>query len=225
MLRSTLRYPYNALIRPHIPRKIGVLNGVAVRWPRLLDIDDHTSDWKAGTVGAVQETVSAGDTVVEIGGGFGVCTVWAAREAGRNGQGQVITYEAAKNRVDVIRETIGLNEVDDSVTVRHAVVGESVDVFGEMAGASEVPPSDLPEGDVLVMDCEGAELEILKRIREDTEWRPRELVVETHGFAGAPTEEVVGNLENLSYTTDVRGMASPHGSPEEDNQIVIGTRE
>jgi len=221
VIRSLFRYPYNTFVRPYLPRKIGMMNGVAVRWPRLFDIDDHTPDWKAGTVSAVRESITSADTVVEIGGGFGVCTVWAAREAeGPNGAGEVISFEAAENRVEVMRETIELNKVSDAVSVRHAVVGESVDVFGEMEGASKVSPAELPNCDVLVMDCEGAEFDILKHIQERDDWRPDRVVVETHGFAGAPTDEIKTVLRELGYSIAGTRLASPHNSGEENDVIL-----
>jgi len=220
-IRSLLRYPYNRFVRSQLPRKIGVMNGVAVRWPRLFDIDDHTPDWKAGTVGAVRKSVTPGDTVVEIGGGFGVCTVWAAREAkGSDTSGEIITFEAAANRVRVIQETIKLNQVSSTASVQHAIVGESVDVFGEMKGANKISPVDIPECDVLIMDCEGAEHGILTDIRDRTEHRPDRIVVETHGFAGSSTNKIKNILNELQYSIKNTVLASPHNSGEENDVIT-----
>lgn len=217
-VRQLLSRPYNAVIRPYLPRKIGVKNGVAVRFERLLDFDDVTTDWKDGTVSAVRQTVDEGDTVVEIGGGFGVCTVWAARRAGTDGD--VITYEASEERYDILQETVEINKVADRVHLKHALVGENIDTFGDESRADEIPPQDLPECDTFITDCEGAELGILESIFDSSFTEPPKLVIETHGFAGASTDKITALLESEGYTIEDVQIASPHNSGEE-NDVVI----
>jgi len=218
-LRDLLRKPYNKFVREHLPRKIGVYNGVAVRFPRFLDFDDHTQNWKKGTVGRVKDAVREGDRVLEVGSGFGVCTVWAARQAGTDGG--VVTYEASADRYAILKETLELNEVSDRVRTHHALVGENVDVFGPLADANQIPPRDLPDADVFITDCEGAELDLLTELFEEDELRPRSLVIETHGFAGSSTEAVVNCLRKQDYEIIGIQQASPHGNREDDNQVVL----
>lgn len=217
-VRSLLRVPYNRFLRDRLPRKIGAYNGVAIRYPRLFDIEDHVPDWKDGTVASVRETVRVGDRVVEIGSGFGVCTVWAARKA--TAEGAVTTFEASANRRGIVEETLELNGVADVVSVHHAVVGTDVDVFGELEGASERAPAELPDCDVLVTDCEGAELGILRELRGVDGFDPRSMVIETHGFAGSKTDEVVALLRDWGYEVEDVDMASPYGREEQDNMVV-----
>jgi hypothetical protein len=217
-LRTYARKPYNRYLRDRLPRRIGVFNGVAVRWPRLFDVRDHVPDWKAGTISAVQAAVRPGDTVVEIGGGFGVCTVQAAREAGVSGE--VYTFEASASRYDVIQETLELNDVAEQVTVRHALVGDAVDVFGPLSGAPTVDPEDVPECDVLVTDCEGAEKAVLAGLFATDRPLPRTFVVETHGFADSTTDDAAAMLREAGYTIESITPASPETDPEEDNRVI-----
>lgn len=212
---SLLNTTYNAIVRPHLPRKIGTFNGVAVRWPRLLDRQDHYPEWKRGTVGAVREQVGCGDHVVDVGTGFGVCTTVAARQGAT-----VDTFEASVGRVEIARETMVLNDVEESVDVHHAVVGApGAEVFGSFAGADRLAPEDLPACDVLVTDCEGAERELVEQLDVI---QPERLVIETHGFAGSPTEHIVDRVEAAGYSVvDVVAPASTHADPEEDNKVVV----
>jgi hypothetical protein len=66
--------------------------------------------------------------------------------------------------------------------VQHAVVGEAISVYGERDGHSPriLPPGELPKTDVLEVDCEGAEIGILRNmtirpppIAGETPWRLR----------------------------------------------------
>lgn len=223
MIREALRVPYNKLVRQHLPRKIGVYNGVSVRFPKFLDFEDHVQDWKAGTVGGVKEAVDIGDTVVEIGSGFGVCTVWAARKVTETGN--VFTYEASSNRFDILNETLELNGVSENVRTHHALVGNDIDVFGPLSEAEKISPSKLTNCDVLVTDCEGAELEILSDLQQRDEFQPRSVVIETHGFAGSETEAVIDILESQGYHIESVTMASPYSNEEEDNRVVTATHE
>lgn len=217
-LKQALQYSYNNLVRPHLPRKISVYNGVSIRYIRFLDFTDHVPDWKEGTVSSVKDTVTCGDRVVEIGSGFGVCTVWAARRAGDDGG--VTTYEASENRYGILNETLRLNGVSNRVETNHALVGEKIDVFGELATADEIYPVDLPQCDVLITDCEGAEMQILSALRDQDGFNPRSMVIETHGFAGASTDAVIDELQEQGYEITSIKDASPYGSPEEDNKVV-----
>ena len=104
-----------------------------------------------------------------------------------------------------------------NINVHHAVVAKIVGTFhvvGTFNGgvASDLgpvlPPSQLPTCNVLEMDCEGAEVEILREMTI----QPRVIVVETHGLYGAPTDLVASLLEKRGYVVSDRGVAEPrHG--------------
>lgn len=103
VVRSLLCVPYNALVRTQLSRKIGSYNGVAVQYPRFLDFDDYVPDWKDGTVSFVVRAVSPGDDVLEIGTGFGVCTVRVAQEPGQTDQSSP-TRRALTGLISLVRQ-------------------------------------------------------------------------------------------------------------------------
>lgn len=197
LLRSavtdSLRRAYNATIRNYLPRKIGYYNGVAVRAPRLFDFTDHIPDYKAEQMDCIAAAVEAGDTVVNVGGGYGVSTVVAARRVGP--AGRVVTFEPAGEVLGPLRETAEINDVADRVELRHAAVGPPSHPKGSIEGAETLPPSALPECDVLILDCDGAEAEIVPRL----EIRPRDLVIESHPRYGVDTGALLSVLSSMGY--------------------------
>lgn len=193
MIRDVIQAAYDATLRPRLPRKIVVHNGVAVRSGRLFDATDVKRNYEASLVAAIRERVEPGDGVVVVGGGHGVSTVVARRRAGPDGE--VSVYEGAAEQVERVRETLSLNGVADGVTVNHGVVGDPQNVWDDFEAADRVPPSDLPACDVLVLDCEGSEVHILA----DADL-PETVVVETHGVFDAPTRETRHLLEDRGMT-------------------------
>ena len=85
--------------------------------------------------------------------------------------------------VELCGETAELNKVDMEIV--HAVVEAGREVFGTLGGAETLRTGDL-EGDVLVLDCEGAEADILPAPQFDA------VIVETHPQHGADTAELTG---------------------------------
>jgi hypothetical protein len=192
-VRSVVRALYNRTLRPHLPQKIGVYNGVAVRKPRLFDLNDVVPGWEAELISHIEAQVESGDDIVVVGGGFGISSVVAAHQTGQ--EGSVIAYEAAAERYRKATETVKLNDVGEIVNLRHTLVGPDVAVKGTLSGASTVNPSNLPRCDVLILDCEGAETKIIDQLS----FRPRVLVIETHSCFDAPTSEVRSLVEELGY--------------------------
>ena len=102
-----------------------------------------------------------------------------------------------------VKESIELNKVDDWITVNHAIVEEPIHLEGDTSDAKIIYSKDLPDCDSLIMDCEGAELPILKNLRI----KPKLIIVETHPVFDSPKEEVIKVLNQLGYkiiSSDVR---------------------
>ena len=170
---------------------------------RLLDLavkrwwaDPHRSrpDYESGLVAGMRAHVGPGERVVVVGGGHGVTAAVAALTAGPDGR--VEAFEASDAMLPLIRQTLRAAGVAERVVVHHAVVGAAHGVYGATTAAvvTQVPPCD-----VLVLDCEGAEREILQGLADAPD-RPRVLLVETHGLYGAPTSDVRALAEGLGYT-------------------------
>jgi len=173
---------------------------VAVRGARSFDtiVPWHTTnvpEYEGALVRGIRENVGYGETVVVIGGGWGVSTVEAAEQVGV--EGIVTTFEGAKEQLNRVEETVRLNGVDDRVSVRHAVVARAISLLGKQKAAEQLRSEDLPPCDVLVLDCEGAEVEILQNM----EIHPHTVIVESHGFLGTPKSQVQETLEDCGYRT------------------------
>lgn len=187
--KSIVERVYSATIEGYLPRKVTEVNGVRTRKHRLLRISNEPN-YEEASVTALRKYCQSNDSILVLGGGWGVTTVWAARLGA-----DVTVYEAAKERVRTIREAVELNEVEDSVSIRHGVVGESKRLLGDDAGAPTVDPADLPGCDVVEMDIEGAELTVLEAFSIS----PRVIIVETHANYGAPASEVKRSLSRMDY--------------------------
>ncbi|MDB2243106.1 FkbM family methyltransferase [Halorubrum ezzemoulense] len=181
-------------------RKIGVYNGVSVRKDVLLRPDDVHPSYEKALINQIRNTVETGEKIVVIGGGNGVSTTVAARRAGVSGQ--VISYEGSEKHVKIVRETTVLNKISDRVTVKHAIVSDAYQLFSEAGTASRIEPSALPECDVIVMDCEGSELDILRNMSV----QPRAVIVETHAFLDSPEHKIRKELSKMNYSVVDRGV-------------------
>jgi len=176
------------------PRQIGVYNGVAARDCGL--VSRHEPQHKAVLAGAVRDVVSPGDRVIVVGGGRAVVAVHAARCGG-----VVTVYEAGDAAMRVTESVLALNDV--VFETQAAVVGEAGAVAGTPA-TDRVDPAGLT-GDVLVLDCEGAERDILPVDGFET------VIVETHPEHGSP----------LATISDALGTHEVVGDDPIDGQVVV----
>jgi FkbM family methyltransferase len=136
--------------------------------------------------------IRAGDRFADVGANIGVYTVGAARRGA-----MVVSYEPNPRVAALLRRNIGLNGVEDRVTVSEAAVGA---VHGELLlspiGVLDVAARIDPAGsvrvrsvtldgpfDVVKIDVEGYELEVLEGARAllaDPARRPRAVFLELH---------------------------------------------
>lgn len=232
LLTRGLALAYREGVRPHLPvlRRMsyaGIPTSVAARlgdrWvPRSWlpgDVCD-LPEYEATLLHAIRQFVRTGDSVVVVGGGVGVTATVAALQTGPSGH--VCVFEGGAAGVRNIGITARINGVRDRLSIEHAVVARDVHVYGWRKGRT-IAPSDLPDCDVLELDCEGAEAEILRELVI----RPRVVLVETHGLYGASTDLVVSLLDDLGYATRIAGLAEPR-IPEiceaGDIRVVVAER-
>lgn len=218
VLPSYRHLKYNGVFVRHRKR---LLSGVVPeRWLPVPQFDIPT--FESASVEGLKRVVRRGDTVVVVGGGTGVTAVIAARlSAGLDGS--VTCFEGAKDRVRYVREAAELNSVDN-LQVVHAVVGATSHLFGDADGCRLTDPKDLPNCQVLEMDCEGAEISILRQMVI----RPRAVVVETHGLFGAATMSVREALEDLGYRVVDLGVAVAHKRAyceAHDIRVLVGEQQ
>jgi len=203
---------YSKWIRPILPngepiRYAGVIVGYRKLGDGLIPKDwrprqsEDQLTYEDALVRGLQKFVKKGDRVVIVGGGLGVTAVIAARLVTESGG--VTCYEGAEEGVKNVRATAQLNQVGAQLKIEHAVVGSSISVWGAVPDNGVVDPGSLPECDVLELDCEGAEVEILEKMII----KPGVVLVETHGFLGAPRKKVREKLEWLGYQVTELGVA------------------
>lgn len=154
-----------------IPQRLGIEH-LPEYLTQYVQTDD--ADYEAQYIACIREYVQPGDDVVLVGGGNGISTVATARAAAPDGE--IVVYEAARESVERTRRTAELNDVDDRVTVEHAVVANDYATRGDSTRARCVSPTDLESCDVLAIDADGAELDILDALAI----APDRVIVEHH---------------------------------------------
>lgn len=198
---------YRRVLRPVLPRQRCELNGVAVVGPsRVFESQTTYPEYKQCMCEFIRAHVGPGDTVSVVGGGFGVLSVVCAQQGA-----QVETYEASADSYADIQTTLSLNECHDSVEVHPAVVGRYDDhdreKYGFAPATPRLSPSDVCTScDVLVLDCEGAEADILSAIGPT----PDRIIVEYHGFVDVTREDIETRLRDMGYT--IRGHCMHPGN-------------
>ncbi|CAA9308444.1 MAG: hypothetical protein AVDCRST_MAG68-1047 [uncultured Gemmatimonadetes bacterium] len=227
-----IAFVYRRAIRPLLPKEpvryAGIVTGVDRRWgdgrvPALWRpyAGRDMPEYEAALLQGLEQHVREGDRVVVVGGGYGVTATFSAQRAGVSGR--VECYEGAREGTERVRRTAERNGVADRVRIHHAVVARPISVYGAQPEGAVVAPGDLPECDVLELDCEGAEVEILRHLRIS----PRVILVETHGLFGAPTPLVLELLRERGYQAEVIGVAEPRMKEyceKHDIRVVAGTR-
>ena len=140
--------------------------------------------------------VRNGDKVVIVGGGKGVTTCIASLRAGK--KGNVIYYEASLESYKKIKKTFSYNSLSENYKIINKCVGEPISIWGHLNDEDIVDPVELPDCDLLELDCEGAEKKILKEMTI----RPDIILVETHGIYNSTTNEIEKLLKEKDHKID-----------------------
>lgn len=218
VLNRGLSFGYRRGVRPLLPKGPAARMGGVLTAYEMKHLDAHVPrswlpwwatdptgcpSYEAGLVAGLNADVRPGDRIVVVGGGIGVTVAVAALRTGPSGQ--VDCFEGSLQNCRLVGETAALNAVEN-VRVHHAVVASNIAVYGDASETGAiVSPIDLPDCDVLELDCEGAEVQILREMTI----RPRLLLVETHGIYGAPSALVANLMEAAGYTVTDLGLAEP----------------
>lgn len=160
------------------------------------------------------QLTKSGDRVVIIGGGDGRTAIAAARRVGSDGS--VLIFEGGDRSYLQINRLLDTEGLLSTCSVRQAVVGPLIDVYGgDCEEALSLSPADLPECDILELDCEGSEIEILRHLCI----RPRVIIVEIHPFhfSEEPTW-VLNRLHEMGYRVVYR---SGHDGIEIDHDDCL----
>lgn len=178
---------------------------------------ESASNYESSLIQALHTYIRPEDRVSIVGAGLGVTTALAGSLAR-----SVVCYEASKPYARITSETVRINGLSN-VTLIEAVVAEDRAVYGREKTNRILPPESLEDCDLLEMDCEGAEVLILRQMKI----RPRVIVVETHGLYGAPTAMIQDLLQGLGYTVQNMGIAEeryPDQCLKHDIMCLVGLR-
>lgn len=220
--RSLIRQEYNR-VRSYLPQKSGVFFNVPVRELRLFDTHDTQHEKKMETLVELRQHIRPGDEVVIIGGARGLAAVVAARRVLPDGN--VTVYEAAAEQCENTRQTAEYNLVSDYVDVEQAVVGEPIDVWGDMSDAEHIEPEDIPEVSAWVLDIEGGELPFLQRANtQEVDW-PELILVETHREKGASPDAVRDELPDSGRVIRRHQIEPAHESNSRDDEVLVWKRD
>lgn len=137
-------------------------------------------------------------------------------------------FEGGAEEVAKTRDASKINDVDELITVHHAIVSNDYSLRSSGGGADIVLPTELPECDTLAIDADGAELPILEQIT----LRPEKLIIEHHAVPDGDEfiieyqpERVRSLIQDLGYETveEVSDPTRAYGRFEET--IFVGERE
>lgn len=149
-------------------------------------------NFEEGLVSLHREATQLGDDVLIIAGGYGVSTYHAYKSVGE--KGSIIAYEASEERLEIFSDVVDRLDISDQVDVRYSIVGSNDGVVGATS-APIVSATDLPDCDVLELDCEGGEYGILTEL----DIRPREIYVELHPHKVEESHLVEETLIKMGY--------------------------
>lgn len=142
------------------------------------------------------------ESVTIVGGGFGVTATKISDITNR----PLNIYEPSIEQIEIIEKTFKLNGVDTAkITIHNCAVSNNRYSYDGNKNTPAIQPSHIIPCDFLELDCEGAELEILRNLA----FRPKKILVETHGFRGSPTSEVIKCLNEMGYSILELGIAEP----------------
>jgi len=230
-VRHQLGAVYDAHLRERLPRRPGeVTGGVEVADARrLLDLSHPGRGHEPALCDAISTTIEAGDRVLIFGGCTRFSSLPASRGAGE--AGLVDAFEPVTAQRQRLKDTIERNDTPATIRPHADHIGDVTEWseahFGAIPEWSRpLRPSAIPERDVAVLDCEGAEVEAIPLLCDahDLAWPPAErVVVETHGFIrdAASSAAVREQLDELGYQVGHHGTEDA----ERDIEILVGVRQ
>jgi len=141
--------------------------------------------YECGLVESIRCKVEDGDDVTIVGGGHGITALAAEQEGG-----DVTVYEPAARMARRLCHRVKGTVVCEGFY-------EDKNVYGD--GSTRLTGADLDACDVLVLDCEGVEHQVIRDLTES----PRVILVETHGFLGAPKDKVWEEMSKIGFDVSV----------------------
>jgi FkbM family methyltransferase len=205
------------------------LDGLRLRIPGPLAIRASVLAGNVRMRAIIDAVVRPGATAVDVGAQIGVIAAYAAQRVGPSGR--VVAIEPAQDNLDVLRENLRANNLEQVVvapmaagkrreTRRFYLRGDVSAVNSlfpdscyssvtDVASVEVAPLDDLVKGDVdlVKIDVEGAELEVLEGMPRLLAQRSMSLVVEWHPAlqraAGYAPDALPGFLLDAGFDVQV----------------------
>jgi hypothetical protein len=151
------------------------------------------------------QKISMKGTMTIIGGGLGVTAVCAVK-MGVNPNSLTI-YDGSGHSITQIKSTLFANELKiPKNNIKHLIIEKDISVYAGCKAVDTLPASKIKYCDILQIDAEGSEIDILKNLKIN----PKYIVVETHGFLGAPSKKVKSLLISMNYKIIHENFAEPN---------------
>ena len=204
-------------------------NRFYMRLQPMADSAFIVGEYEPGCVRALREHLPKGSVCVDVGANVGYFSILMSQIVGK--QGQTIAFEPMPETVEVLRENIEVNHLENVVVVAAAASDESgsVEILSDATDRATKTASMVGyhvEGQVqktvvrsirlddyfdgsmrlpslIKIDVEGAELMALKGARETIAKANPILIVEIHGWGSARSQEVMNLLSELGYRTRI----------------------
>lgn len=198
LLTRIIGYVHEHIVRPYLPTKqsnLAKFNGVYVSYEKTKYFDGILGlvNYEGPLVRELKDCAAPADCIVIVGGGYGVSTTKAVRYSDKDTE--IISYEGSETMYQRLLCTLSINNVS-GVDARKKIVGDPISVAGDAVTDESIYPSELPESDLLILDCEGTEKQILDQMTH----QPSTIIVETHGQYGSPVEDVNKILRRKGYS-------------------------
>jgi hypothetical protein len=158
--------------------------------------------YEEGLKSAINKVDVEIQNAIIIGGGYGVIAVYLRRVLGNSRD--ITIYEASERQANIIKQTLEKNSTEGMRIIVNPV-GEAVSVYNQEHPVEIIPAKSLPIVDLLLMDCEGAEANII----DEMIFLPKVIIVETHGFLNSGTKLIEEKLTNRGYEVTDCGWAEP----------------
>jgi FkbM family methyltransferase len=186
-------------------------------------------EYEPGCVRALREHLPEGSVCVDVGANVGYFSILMSQIVGK--QGQTIAFEPMPETVEVLRENIEVNHLENVIVVAAAASDESgsVEILSDatdratktasMVGYHVEGPAqktivrcirldDYFDGSMrlpslIKIDVEGAELMALKGAREIIARANPVLIIEIHGWGSPRSQEVLNLLGDFRYRAKV----------------------
>jgi len=191
--------------------------------------------YEPGCVRVLREHLSEGSVCVDVGANLGYFSILMAQIVGK--RGQTIAFEPMPDTVELLRENVGVNRLENVIVVAAAASDESGSVQ-LLSGASEHVAKTAsmvgyrlegPAQTTLVrslrlddyfagsarlpglikIDVEGAELMVLKGARETIARSRPVLIVEIHGWGSPGSQQVLDLLSEFGYSAKIVEIRPP----------------